>query len=66
MTLKELREKSDSELRTLLLAQQEQLRALRFRVSLDEHKDVREIRETRKTVARILTLMHERTQHHEA
>lgn len=55
MIAKELREKSDGELRKMLQEERERVRELRFKVSQDQHKDVRELREARKLVARILT-----------
>ena len=57
MKAKELREKSDGELRTMLQEERERVRELRFKVSQDQHKDVRELREARKLVARILTII---------
>lgn len=60
MTVKELREKSDGELKQLLKDERERVRELRFKVSQDQHKDVRELREAKKLVARILTLMREK------
>lgn len=57
MIAKELREKSDGELRKMLQEERERVRELRFKVSQDQHKDVRELREARKLVARILTIM---------
>ncbi len=57
MELKDLKQKTPAELRTLLAEGRERLRDLRFRVSQDAHKDVREIREVRKVIARILTLL---------
>ncbi len=57
MTLKELQQKTEAELRTILAEARERLRDLHFRVSQDAHKDVREIREVRTAIARILTLL---------
>lgn len=57
MELKDLKQKTPAELRTLLAEARERLRDLRFRVAQDAHKDVREIREVRKAIARILTLL---------
>ncbi|MEK7569992.1 MAG: 50S ribosomal protein L29 [Patescibacteria group bacterium] len=57
MTLKELQQKTDAELRTILAEARERLRDLRFRVAQDAHKDVREIREVRTAIARVLTLL---------
>ncbi len=64
ITLKELREKSVPELEKLLQEQQEALRTLRFKVSAEEVKNVREIRVVRTTIARIHTIVHEKNNHH--
>ncbi|MDO8490275.1 MAG: 50S ribosomal protein L29 [bacterium] len=55
MTNKELHEKTDKELHDLLQSQRNSMRHLRFRVAAKEAKNVRELRETKKTIARILT-----------
>lgn len=60
MDIKELRQKGEDELQKLLKAQREQLRDLRFRVSSKQHKDVRELREARHVIARILTVLKEK------
>ena len=57
MNIKELREKTKKELNTLLNSQRERLRELRFKVASKQLKNVREIREIKKTIARILTLL---------
>lgn len=64
ITLKELREKSVHELQKLLQEQQDALRTLRFKVSAEEVKNVREIRVVRTTIARIHTIMQEKNNHH--
>lgn len=64
MTIKELREKSDGELKQLLKDERERVRELRFKVSQDQHKDVRELREAKKHVAKILTLLREKQPNH--
>lgn len=56
-TLKDLQQKSPEELRTLVAEAREHLRDLRFRVAQESHKDVREIREVRLLISRILTLL---------
>jgi len=63
MTLKELQQKTDQELRSLLAEARERLRDLRFRVAQDTHKDVREIREVRTAIARMLTLLKQPNRH---
>jgi ribosomal protein L29 len=56
-TLKDLQQKIPDELRTLVAEAREHLRDLRFRVAQESHKDVREIREVRRLISRILTLL---------
>ena len=56
MDIKELREKSDTELDRLLRDSRNKIREFRFKVAAKKMADVREIREIKKTVARILTL----------
>lgn len=57
MKLKELREKTAVELQRLLVESRNRLRELRFKLAAKQLADVREIRETRQTVARVLTLL---------
>ncbi len=57
MKIGELRQKSEAELKQLLLDNKEKLRQLRFDLSSGKVKNVREIRELRKDIARILTLL---------
>lgn len=57
MKTKELRSKTKDELRDMLARQREELRVLRFKVANKEAKNVRELREARKTIGRILTLL---------
>lgn len=56
MKIKELREKTEIELDTILVSARKSLRELRSKVSLKQIKNVREIREKRKLIAHILTL----------
>ncbi len=58
--LKELTMKKPAELASMLAASREELRDLRFRVASDQHKDIREIRDIRKRIARILTIQKHR------
>ncbi len=60
MKLKELRLKQESELQKLLASSREIFRDLRFKIISKQHKDVREIREVKKTIARILTVLKEK------
>lgn len=61
MKTKELKEKPETELRALLGETRERLRDLRFRVGTAQESHVREIREARRTIARILTILKERS-----
>ena len=60
MDTKEMRQKSDKELVELVASLREQLRNFRFETAADAVKDVRAIREAKKTIARILTITAER------
>ena len=60
MDTKELKQRSDKELNELVASLREKLRSFRFDVAADSLKDVREIRDAKKTLARALTLMTER------
>lgn len=57
MKIKELRGKSEKELKKLLQETREKLRDCRFRVAQKQFKNVRELRNLKKTIGRILTLM---------
>lgn len=57
MELKELKKKSENELQSLLAEAREKTRTLRFKDANKQLKNVREIRETKMTIARILTLL---------
>jgi len=57
MKVKELRKKSKSELEKIISDSGERLRVLRFDSALGKLKNVREIREIKKNIARILTLL---------
>ena len=61
MKIKELRLKNDNELKRDLAALREKTRELRFKALSQEVKNVREVRGIRKDIARILTLLKERT-----
>lgn len=63
MKTKELQKLTDAELKKALEQNQERLRSLRFDLASGKVKNVREIRETRKTVARVYTLLKERKIH---
>lgn len=57
MKIKELRQKSPVELRKFLKEQRDRLRVLRFELSTQKVKNVRELRLHKKTIARVLTLL---------
>ncbi len=56
MNIAQLREKSKEELRELLQVQKETLRQLRFDLAAGKVKNVRQIRQLKKTIAQILTV----------
>jgi large subunit ribosomal protein L29 len=56
MKTSELRQKSKEELQRFLQEKREKLRILRFDLASGKVKNVREIREIKKDIARILTL----------
>jgi len=56
--IQELKNKSIEELQGLLGENYEKLRKLRFNLASNKLKNVREISETKKTIARILTFIH--------
>lgn len=56
MTIKELRQLGEKELQKLIEEMSEKLRELRFKAARRELKNIREVREAKKTIARILTL----------
>jgi len=57
MKIKELKEKNPEELKKLLSEKREQIRKLRFNMASKQVKNTRECRNTRKDVAKILTLI---------
>jgi ribosomal protein L29 len=59
MKIKELREKNLEELKKLAVEKQDHARKLRFDMVSKQVKDVREYRNTKKDIARILTLISE-------
>jgi len=60
MEIKEIRKKTEEELQKLLKAEREQLRDLRFKISSKQHKDVRDLRSVRHSIAHILTVSKEK------
>ncbi|MFH0955642.1 MAG: 50S ribosomal protein L29 [Candidatus Falkowbacteria bacterium] len=57
MEFKELKVKTEKELRQFLGESRDKLRDLRFKDANKQLKNVREIREIKKTIAKILTLL---------
>ncbi len=57
MKFKELKTKSDKELQKLLTEWREKSRELRFKVSSEQLKNVREVRKAKKTLAQIMFLL---------
>lgn len=58
MDIKTLRSKSKETLTQELEHARTHLKELQFKTAANQLKQVREIRETKKTIARILTLLH--------
>jgi ribosomal protein L29 len=56
MKTKELKKLSNKELQNLILEKREKVRQLRFGFSQKKVKNIREIREAKKDIARILTI----------
>ncbi|MBI4117631.1 MAG: 50S ribosomal protein L29 [Parcubacteria group bacterium] len=61
MKYKEFRELSSEELKRRLQNKREALRYMGFRVHAHEWKEVRKIREVKKDIAKILTLLHKKS-----
>lgn len=57
MKIKELREKNQEELKKLLAEKREEIRKLSFDISSKQIKNNRMLRNTKREVARILTLI---------
>jgi len=60
MKTKELKEKSTAELKKLLLDNAEKRRELNFKIANKQLKNVREVRNVRKNIAKIKTILKER------
>jgi ribosomal protein L29 len=59
MKIKELREKNKEELKKLLAEKREVVRKLRFEIASKQIKNVRDLRNGKKEISRILTLINE-------
>lgn len=57
MNIQELRQLAEPELQKLLQETREKLREMRFKSARRELKNVRDVREAKRTIARILTLL---------
>ena len=62
MKTSELRKKSNSELDKLLKDSREKIRSLRFNLIGGKVKNVRDVRDVKRDVAKILTLLNETTE----
>ncbi|MBU3918769.1 50S ribosomal protein L29 [Patescibacteria group bacterium] len=60
MKIKELRSKDDKSLGKMEFMLREKLRALRFDLQAGKVKNVKEVKQVRKTIAKILTIMKEK------
>jgi len=61
MKFKELNNKSEKELQKILADSRDKLRELRFKSASDQLKNVRELRELKKTIAQILFLINQKS-----
>ena len=61
MTINEFKQKSEKELKKLLLDSRERLRQLRFNLASGKVKNVREIRKLKKDIARMLTILNKKS-----
>lgn len=59
MKVRELRRKPTKELQQTLIGLRDKLRELRFNLASGKVKNIREIRQTKRNIARILTLLKE-------
>jgi len=57
--IKEFREKNKEELRKLLTEKEENVRKLRFEIASKQIKNVKDLKNNKKDVSRILTLINE-------
>lgn len=60
MKTAQLRQKSKSELQRMLADFREKLREMRFNLVSGKVKNIREVRELKKDIARILTILNEK------
>lgn len=60
MTIKELRTRGINEMQTLLAEKRESLRVMRFKVAQRQLKKIHDIKNTKRDIARILTIIKEK------
>lgn len=60
MKTKELRQKKEKEMKQMLQTLREKSRQLRFDLSAGKVKNVKELREVKKDIAKILTILNEK------
>lgn len=60
MRMNEIKNKAEAELQKILAESREKLRGLRFKDANRQLKDVREIRETKQSISRLLTELNSR------
>lgn len=60
MTIKEFREKSAADVEKLIMDFREQCRELRFAIKEGKEKNVRNLRAVKKTIAKAMTVLHEK------
>jgi len=60
MKIRELRQKTDKELQETLIHSRDNLRELRFNLAGGKVKNIKQFHQTRKDIARILTLIEQR------
>ena len=60
MKIKELREKTENELKAALKENREKLRQMKFSLAANQLKNSREISKVKKNIAQILTLLQEK------
>ncbi len=61
ITIKDLRDKTDKELQTTVQDLRVGLAKIRFQVTINKQKDFSQVTKTRKQIARIETILNERT-----
>lgn len=57
MKIRELKQKSDKELKRTLINLRDKLRELRFNLTGGKVKNIKEVHQTKKNIARVLTLL---------